>query len=70
MANARQELDLFGDDTFPQGFKYRPRLIDPDQEKALLADVRVLPFRDFAFHEFVSKRRVVSFGWRYDFNRG
>ena len=52
VANARQELDLFGDDTLPQGFQYRPEFIDPDQEKALLADIRVLPFRDFEFHGF------------------
>jgi alkylated DNA repair dioxygenase AlkB len=70
VANARQELDLFGDDTLPQGFQYRPEFIDPDQEKALLADIRVLPFRDFEFHGFVGKRRVISFGWRYDFNGG
>ena len=28
------------------------------------------PFREFEFHGFTGKRRVVSFGWRYDFNGG
>jgi alkylated DNA repair dioxygenase AlkB len=27
-----------------------------------------LPFRDFEFQGYVGKRRVVSFGWQYDFN--
>ena len=40
------------------------------EEQALLAEIRALPFRDFEFHGFVGKRRVVSFGWRYDFNGG
>jgi alkylated DNA repair dioxygenase AlkB len=26
-----------------------------------------LPFRDFEFHGYTGKRRVVSFGWHYDF---
>jgi alkylated DNA repair dioxygenase AlkB len=29
--------------------------------------VRELPFRDFEFHGYTGKRRVVSFGWHYDF---
>jgi alkylated DNA repair dioxygenase AlkB len=32
--------------------------------------VRELPFREFEFHGFLGKRRIVSFGWRYDFNGG
>jgi alkylated DNA repair dioxygenase AlkB len=27
-----------------------------------------LPFKEFQFHGFERKRRVVSFGWRYDFS--
>ena len=30
----------------------------------------MLPFREFEFHGVTGKRRTVSFGWRYDFNRG
>ena len=29
-----------------------------------------LPFREFKFQAFTGKRRIVSFGWRYDFNGG
>ena len=52
----------------PEGFRYRPELIDTDVEDALLEHVRELPFREFEFHGYKGKRRVVSFGWRYDFS--
>jgi alkylated DNA repair dioxygenase AlkB len=37
------------------------------EEEALFVRVRELPFRAFEFHGHMGKRRVVSFGWRYDF---
>jgi alkylated DNA repair dioxygenase AlkB len=52
----------------PEGFSYRPDVISPDEESRLVAGIAFLPFKEFQFHEFQGKRRVVSFGWRYDFN--
>src|SRR4028119_867179 len=52
----------------PEGFRYRPELIGAGEEDALLAHVRELPFREFEFHGYKGKRRVVSFGWQYDFS--
>src|SRR5215218_1422061 len=52
----------------PEGLRYRPELIGPADEEALLKRVRSLPFRDFEFHGYTGKRRVVSFGWHYDFS--
>jgi alkylated DNA repair dioxygenase AlkB len=52
----------------PEGFLYRPGLVGPADEDALLARVRALPFREFEFHGYTGKRRVVSFGWHYDFS--
>jgi alkylated DNA repair dioxygenase AlkB len=52
---------------FPEGFCYRPELIGSVDEDRLLGHVRELPFRDFEFHGYTGKRRVVSFGWHYDF---
>jgi hypothetical protein len=52
----------------PEGFRYRPELIGTAEEDALLAHVRELPFREFEFHGYTGKRRVVSFGWQYDFS--
>ncbi len=51
----------------PEGFRYRPDLIGPDEEAALVARVGELPFREFEFHGYTGKRRTVSFGWHYDF---
>jgi alkylated DNA repair dioxygenase AlkB len=53
--------------TLPEGFEYRPEFIDPGEEEGIIARLRELPFRDFEFHGYTGKRRVVSFGWRYDF---
>lgn len=52
---------------YPEGFHHRPELITSAEEDAVLAHVRELPFRDFEFHGYTGKRRVVSFGWHYDF---
>lgn len=68
------QLDIFDRGTgksapeFPEGFRYRPGLITPADEASLLARVRELPFREFEFHGHTGRRRVVSFGWRYDFS--
>ncbi|MCA1816597.1 MAG: alpha-ketoglutarate-dependent dioxygenase AlkB [Acidobacteria bacterium] len=51
----------------PEGFRYETELISPRDEGALVARVRELPFREFEFHGYTGRRRVVSFGWRYDF---
>lgn len=59
-------LDLTPD--MPEGFSYRPDFITPDEETDLLARIGALPFVPFQFQGFEARRRVVYFGWRYDFN--
>jgi alkylated DNA repair dioxygenase AlkB len=54
----------------PAGFRYAPDLIDAAEEARLAAVFANLPFKEFEFHGFLGKRRVVSFGFRYDFNGG
>lgn len=54
--------------TMPEGLRYQPALISVGDEQALIARVRELPFREFEFHGYLGKRRVVSFGWKYDFS--
>ena len=51
----------------PEGLRYQPALISRNDESALVERVRELPFREFEFHGYLGKRRVVSFGWKYDF---
>jgi alkylated DNA repair dioxygenase AlkB len=54
----------------PEGLAYRPGFLSPDEEDGLAAHLAGLPFQPFQFHGFEGARRVVSFGWRYDFNQG
>lgn len=60
-------LDLFGARSLPEGFAYEPDLHSRSEEEELVARLLDLPFRQFEFHGFEGKRRVVSFGWTYDF---
>ena len=66
----QMQTDLFGapQPKLPEGFRYAPEVIDRATETALLEDVRALPFRDFEFQGYTAKRRVISFGWHYDFD--
>lgn len=66
------QSDLFADaspltSSLPQGFRYQANLISAADESALLTDIRELPFREFEYHGYTGKRRVVSFGWKYDY---
>jgi alkylated DNA repair dioxygenase AlkB len=51
-----------------KGLEYQPEFIDASSEADLLANVRTLPFREFEFHGYLGKRRIVSFGWRYEYS--
>ena len=55
---------------FPEGFRYEPELISRAEEERLIQGIAQLPFAPFEFHGFTGKRRVISFGWRYDFDGG
>jgi alkylated DNA repair dioxygenase AlkB len=52
---------------FPKGFTYATEVVSSDDERRLREEFRALPFSAFQFHGFVGKRRVVYFGWSYDF---
>jgi alkylated DNA repair dioxygenase AlkB len=51
----------------PDGFEYRPELVSPEDEAALIEAFRALDFKPFEFHGYFGNRRTVSFGWHYDF---
>jgi alkylated DNA repair dioxygenase AlkB len=70
MANATADLFDTPVASLPGGFRYRPNVLSEADEQRLLTAFEALDFRPFEFHGFLGKRRVVSFGWRYDFNRG
>jgi alkylated DNA repair dioxygenase AlkB len=65
----RTQLTLFdAEPALPQGFRYQSDIISREVEQRLLAHVRELEFKEFEFQGYLGKRRVVSFGWKYDFN--
>ena len=47
---------------------YRKDVVSSAEEQALLKRVEELPFKPFEFHGYLDKRRMVSFGWRYDYD--
>lgn len=53
---------------YPEGFRYQPDVLSVPDEGALLTRVRALPFQAFEFHGYTGNRRVVSYGWQYDFS--
>ena len=70
-ARVLNHADLFeGEVELPPGMRYAANLVPGEDERALLAEFRALPFKEFEFHGFLGRRRTISFGWRYDFNGG
>src|SRR5438067_11128253 len=59
---------LFAIEHGPEGFRYAPELLSREDETALIARMKEVPFRAFAFHGFEGKRRTHSYGWRYVFD--
>jgi len=51
----------------PPGFRYGADILSAAEEAALLDRLSGLPFEPFRFRGYEGRRRVVSFGWRYDF---
>lgn len=58
--------DLFGAPLVP-GFTYRPDLLSAAEEASFVARFAGLDFQPFDFHGYRGNRRIVSFGWRYDY---
>jgi alkylated DNA repair dioxygenase AlkB len=63
------QLSLFPQSkSLPEGFVYETSFLGMEEEASLVKRIETLPFRQFEFQGFLGKRRVVSFGWKYDFN--
>lgn len=65
---SQRQRHLFSATDMPDGFTHIPDAISSDEEKAHVARFTALPFTPFAFHGYVGNRRVVSFGWHYDYS--
>lgn len=53
---------------YPQGFRYGEDIISPAEETLLLRMFDTLPFKPFEYEGYEGNRRVVAYGWSYDFN--
>jgi len=51
----------------PEGFLYQPEFLSGAEEAELLHAIQTLPFTSFEFGEYTAKRRIVVYGWDYDF---
>jgi len=56
------------DPVLPDGLAFREDFIDPAEEAALLAVIADLPFEAARYKAYTARRRVVSYGHRYDFD--
>src|SRR5689334_16689284 len=63
------QIDFFTETPkYPEGFRYEREIISSSDEHALIGHIRTLPLKEFEFHGYLGKRRVKSFGWRYDYD--
>jgi alkylated DNA repair dioxygenase AlkB len=51
----------------PEGLRYAADFVSAETERKLICGIRALPLQPFQFGQFEGKRRVVSFGFRYDY---
>ncbi|MET3840638.1 alpha-ketoglutarate-dependent dioxygenase AlkB [Bradyrhizobium sp. OAE829] len=53
----------------PEGLRYAADFVSPAIERELIQCIRTLPLQPFQFGQFEGKRRVASFGFRYDYDQ-
>ena len=61
------QADLFAEPLL-HGLEYRQDFITPDQEAALIEQLRAMDLAPFRFHGWTGNRKTQSYGWRYDFD--
>src|SRR3954447_16582262 len=63
------QLKLFdAPPSLPTGMRYHADLLTAGEERDLVAFIAALPLKPFEFAGgFKGNRRIVSFGWRYDY---
>jgi alkylated DNA repair dioxygenase AlkB len=54
----------------PAGLRYQPEFVSEATEKELVSLISELPLKPFQFGAYEGKRRVASFGFRYDYTLG
>ncbi len=68
MPSSSRQPDLFGaPPLLPEGFQYQANILTPDEEQRLIQQFRELTLKPFQFQGYEGNRRVISFGFHYDF---
>lgn len=64
------QRDLFPSmhSAFARGFAYEPDFLSKAEEEALIREIERLPLKQAEYKGFLAKRRIVSYGGRYDFS--
>jgi alkylated DNA repair dioxygenase AlkB len=65
----QQQLFDPAEEALPPGLRTRANVIAPDWEAELADWIAGLPLQPFAFRGYLGNRRVVPFGYRYDYGR-
>jgi len=58
---------LASPEEWPEGFRYELNFLTQAEHAELLRIFQTLPFAPFDFHGYIAKRRIVEYGWEYDF---
>jgi hypothetical protein len=51
----------------PDGLRYTAAFVSTAVERKLISTIKDLPLQPFQFGQFEGKRRIASFGFRYDY---
>jgi len=65
---AQQTLFPVDGEVFAQGYVYQAEFLSREEEAGLLTAIQQLPLTEAEYKEYRAKRRIMSYGGRYDFN--
>lgn len=65
---AQQSLFPAAREHFANGYAYEADFLSPDEESALVRVIQQLPLTEAEYKQYRARRRIVSYGGRYDYN--
>jgi alkylated DNA repair dioxygenase AlkB len=67
----RAQEDLFGEAALalPPGMRYETGFLSPAEESHWISYAQSLPLKEMVYKGYTAKRRVMSFGGKYDYER-
>ena len=63
------ELEKKPSQVVPTGFRYQEEAISEQEQTELVTAIQSLDLKPFEFHGYIGNRRVINFGFKYDFTR-